>query len=115
MHQKFEISSNHSRRNLKIREFAIIDKRLNNVKPDLLRPEDYVLLHEQTYEKQNIVKAIDAGMIALVSALRTPVFYPNADTIEEIAECVIALYEGQTTDPVELFPDKHDKSTAGAE
>lgn len=105
MHQKFEISKNQSEHTYKIKEYAVIDKRLNNVKTNLLRPEDYVLLHEETYEAQNIDKAMTGGMSALVATLRTPFFFPNAATMAGIAECVASLYKGKDSHSIALFPE----------
>lgn len=103
--QKFEISKDNSGQTYKIREYAIIDKRLNNVNTELLRPEDYALLHEETYAQQIIDQAMVGGMPALVAALRTPFFFPNAATMTGIAECVTSLYEDEGSRSIELFPE----------
>jgi hypothetical protein len=92
MFQKYEIIRNSARQTLSIREWAVIDKHLQNVRFSLLQPEDYALLHEETYESAAIEKAIRTGRGALVSALRTPFFYPNAETAAGIAESVAAMY-----------------------
>ena len=114
MHQKFEISKDLSENMYKIREFAVIDKRLNNVDTRLLRPEDYALLHEQTYDQQTIDQAITGGMPALVAALRTPFFFPNAGTMAGIAECVASLYKGEESRSIELFPENGSGKNAAA-
>ena len=114
MHQKFEISRDRSEHRYKIREYAVIDKRLNNVDTHLLRPEDYALLHEETYEQQTIDQAMTGGMPALVAALRTPFFFPNAGTMAGIAECVASLYKGEESRSIELFPQNGNGKTAAA-
>lgn len=104
MLQKFEISKDSSAQTYKIREYAVIDKRLNNVNAELLRPGDYALLHEETYAQKTINEAMAGGILALVTALRTPFFFPNAITMAGIAECVASLYEDKDSRSVELFP-----------
>jgi len=103
MLQKYELTRDLAQKTLKIKEFAIIDKRLKNVNAALLRPEDYALLYEETYESSTIQDAIAEGMIALVAALRTPSFYPNASNVAGIAESVTALYNGAGETSIELF------------
>lgn len=103
MLQKFEIIKENSQKQLKIREYAVIDKRLKNVGVALLRPEDYSLLHEETYDTRDIKSAISNGLIDLVSALRTPFFFPNAKNIATIAETVVQLYDAKNKKSVELI------------
>jgi len=105
VHQKFEISKDHCEHTYKIKEYAVIDKRLNNVDPLLLKAEDYALLHEETYEEQIIDQAIHSGMPALVTALRTPFFFPNTITMAGIAECVASLYQVEDSRSIELFQE----------
>lgn len=113
MLQKYEIIKDNKQQKLKIREYAIIDKRLKNVSTELLRPEDYTFLHEEIYEAKAIFKAISKGIIDLVVALRTPIFFPNAANISVIAESVINLYDAKNKKAVELiFNDGAGHSTA---
>lgn len=105
MLQKYQLARDHSRQTLTIKEYAIIDKRLKNVKVALLRPEDYALLHEATYDSSAIESALNEGVTALVAALRTPFFYPNASNAASIAESVATLYNGKGDTEVELFFD----------
>jgi len=111
--QKYEIIKDNKQQKLKIREYAIIDKRLKNVSVELLRPEDYTFLHEEIYEAKAIFKAISKGNIDLITALRTPIFFPNADNIHIIADSVVKLYDAKNKKAVELiFNDGAGHSTA---
>ena len=101
--QKYEIIKDNSKKKLKIREYAVIDKRLKNVSQSLLRPEDYALLHEETYDTKMIRSAISGGTMDLVSALRTPIFFPNAKSIATIAESVVKLYNSKNENSIELI------------
>ncbi len=114
MIQKYQLARDLSRKTLTIREYAIIDKRLKNVKVALLRPEDYALLHEATYESSAIESALVEGMTALVGVLRTPFFYPNASNAASIAESVATLYNGKGGTERELFFDDNNTRTETA-
>lgn len=103
MLQKYEIIKDNHQKKLKIREYAIIDKHLKNVNTELLRPEDYTFLHEETYDVKTIFKAIAKGSIDLVAALRTPIFFPNAANIAIIAESVVKLYDAKNQKAIELI------------
>ncbi len=105
MLQKYQLARDIPGQTLTIREYAIIDKHLKNVKVSLLRPEDYSLLHEASYDSSAIESALGEGMTALVAALRTPFFYPNASNAASIAESVATLYNGGGDTEVELFFD----------
>ena len=101
--QKYEIIKDSSKKMLKIREYAVIDKRLKNVSQSLLRPEDYALLHEETYDTNIIRSAMSNGTMDLVSTLRTPIFFPNAKNIATIAESVVKLYNSKNKKSIELI------------
>jgi len=101
--QKYEIIKDNQQKKLKIREYAIIDKRLKNVSPELLRPEDYTFLHEETYDAKAILTAIAQGALDLIAALRTPIFFPNAANIAIIAESVVKLYDAQNKKAIALI------------
>jgi hypothetical protein len=58
MRQKYVISRNGYKNKLKITEYAIIDKDLNNVASSILQNGDFKLLCEETYESEIIVSSI---------------------------------------------------------
>ncbi|MBS3759040.1 MAG: hypothetical protein KGY61_10300 [Desulfobacterales bacterium] len=115
MRQKYEMIKDKALKKLKIREYAVIDKRLKNVSTSMLLPEDYALLHEETYDSKHIQSAISNGMIDLVSTLRTPVFFPDANHIAMIAESVIKLYDAKGRNTVELILGNGGEPTAKAD
>lgn len=114
MLQKYEIIKDNPQKSLKIREYAIIDKQLKNVSSSMLHPEDYALLHEETYDSKNIQSAISNGMVDLVSALRTPIFFPDANNIAMIAESVVKLYDSKNKKSVELILNNGNSQTGEA-
>jgi hypothetical protein len=105
MRQKYVISRNGDKNKLKITEYAIIDKDLNNVASSMLQNEDFTLLCEETYESEIIVSSISKGMNVLVAMLRTQNMFPIEPYANKIAESVIALYNSSENGSVELFFD----------
>jgi hypothetical protein len=108
MRQKYVISRNGAKNNLKIREYAIIDKNLNQVASSMLEKGDFSLLCEETYESEMIMSSISKGMNALVSILRTQNIFPIEPYITKIAGSVMALYNTSEDGSVELFFDDVD-------
>ena len=108
MRQKYVISRNGAKNKLKISEYAIIDKELNNVRSSMLQNGDFTLLCEETYESEIIASSIFKGMNALVAILRTQNMFPIEPYSTKIAESVMALYNSSQDDSVELFFDDID-------
>jgi len=108
MRQKYVISRNGAKNNLKIREYAIIDKNLNKVASSMLQKENFSFLCEEIYESEIIVSSISKGMTALVAILRTDNIFPIEPYANKIAGSVMALYDSSEDDSVELFFDDVD-------
>ena len=108
MRQKYVISRNGAKNKLKISEYAIIDKDLNQVAPSMLQKGDFSLLCEETYESEIIVTCISKGMSALVAILRTHNIFPIEPYSTKIAESVMGLYNSSEDGSVELFFDDMD-------
>ena len=108
MRQKYVISRNGSKSNLKIREYAIIDKNLNKVASSMLQKGSFSFLCEETYESEIIESSISKGMNALVAILRTDNIFPIEPYSTKIAESVMALYDSSEDGSVELFFDDVD-------
>ena len=108
MRQKYVISRNGTQNELKIREYAIIDKDLNKVASSMLQNGDFKLLCEETYESEIIMSSISKGTDALVAILRTYNMFPIEPYATEIAESVMALYNSSEDGSVELFFDDVD-------
>ncbi len=108
MRQKYVISRNGAKNKLKISEYAIIDKDLNQVAPSMLQKGDFSLLCEETYESEIIVTCISKGKNALVAILRTHNIFPIEPYSTKIAESVMGLYNSSEDGSVELFFDDMD-------
>ncbi|MGD8980469.1 MAG: hypothetical protein PVH67_06995 [Desulfobacterales bacterium] len=108
MRQKYVISRDGDKNNLKIREYAIIDKNLKKVASSMLQKGSFSFLCEETYENEMIVSSISKGMNALVAILRTHNIFPIEPYATQIAESVMALYNSSEDDSVELFFDDID-------
>jgi hypothetical protein len=108
MRQKYVISRNDAKNNLKIREYAIIDKNLNKVASSMLQEGSFSFLCEETYESEVIESSISKGMNALVDILRTQNIFPIEPYSTKIAESVMALYDSSEDGSVELFFDDVD-------
>lgn len=105
MRRKYQIIRNAAGDILTIREYAVIDKSLQNIKTAVLRPDDYLFVFEEKYDGAAIAKAIAGGKGALVSALRTEGMFPMAPTAAEIAQSVMDLYDADRGGSTELFFD----------
>ena len=108
MRQKYVISRDGAKKNLKIREYAIIDKNLKKVASSMLQKTSFSFLCEETYENEMIVSSISKGMNALVASLRTHNIFPIEPYAIKIAESVMALYNSSEDGSVELFFDDAD-------
>ena len=108
MRQQYMISRNVTQNELKIREYAILDKNFNNVESPMLQREDFSFLCEETYESEIIKNSILKGMTALVAALRTDNIFPIEPYASKIAESVMTLYVSSGDGSVELFFDDVD-------
>jgi predicted transcriptional regulator len=108
MRQKFIISQNDVKNELKIREYAIIDKIPKNATTLSLKKENYSLLGEETYRSEIILGSISKGRDSLIATLRTRNLFPIEPYAQKIAESVIALYKLSNDNSVELFFDDVD-------
>ena len=63
---------------------------------------------EEIYASEGVRLAIDSGLPALVTNLRTHNLFPIAPFVTAIAEAVVKLYEAPGTGDVELFFDDTD-------
>ena len=103
MRQKYVISRNGAQNELKIREYAIIDKNLNKVASSMLQEKNFSFLCEETYESEIIINSISKGMNALVAVLRTDNMFPIEPYAARIAESIMTLYDSSGDGSVELF------------
>ena len=108
MQQRFDIAKNENTNRLSIREFAVTEKKY--YKRDSYEPvrKDYAFIYEVSYDSDMISVAIKEGQKALISALRTPDFFPTYPCAEMIAEKVTVIYDGGLQSHFEVFFDDRD-------
>lgn len=104
MRQKFQMIRDERKKILTIREYAVIQKNLQNVATIHLREENFSLLCEEIYESALIEKAI-ASEGNLVRKLRTENFFPIDRYAVRIAKAVTDLYKSRNSRESELFFD----------
>jgi len=105
MRQKYLISREDIKNELKIREYAILQKALKTVDTSMPSKEKFTFLCEETYDGATVVGSIDRGLDALVATLRTHNLFPIKPYAIRIAESVIELYDTEGDHSVELFFD----------
>jgi hypothetical protein len=108
MRQKYVLYQNGAKNELKISEYAVIDKNQNKVDSSKLQKENFSFLCEETYEDVTIVSSISEGMETLISILRTDNIFPIEPYVNKIAESVMALYASSEEETAELFFDDAD-------
>lgn len=115
MRQKYIINRDGKSNNLKIREYAIIDKNLKKVESTLLQKDSFVFLCEENYDSKAILESISAGVKAMIATLRTTNIFPIEPYAIKIAESVISLYNSVEKNSVELFFDDVDLFSVSVE
>ena len=93
MKQKYLILNDKETKQIKIQEFAELNKQMLS------------LLCEEAYNYKTIKSAISAGKDELIAALRTNNMYPPGIYAEQIADAVIDLHQSKKQESVELFFD----------
>lgn len=108
MRQKYLISRDFKKKELKIVEYAVLDKDLKKVISENLRRDHFSLLCEETYKSETIISSISRGHAALVDTLRTHNIFPISPYATKIAETIRELYNRSEDGAVELFFDDID-------
>jgi len=106
MRHKFLIKRNEGRKELRIREYANLEREPKN---EWQRSDTaaFSLIGEETYGQGSVTMAIEKGKRHLISVLRTRNMYPIGVYAEEIAVSVMGLYASEGKRSVELsFDDK---------
>ena len=93
MKQKYLILNDKENKQIKIQEFAELNK------------ETMSLLCEEAYDDQSIKSAISAGKDELIATLRTNNLYPPSIYAVQIADAVIDLHKSKEQESLELFFD----------
>jgi hypothetical protein len=108
MRQKFLISRNLERKELRIMEFAVIEKDLKKVTSENLRKDNFSLVGEETYKSDLIVDSIARGNADLIGTLRTHNIFPISIYASKIADKIRELYTLSEDSTTELFFDDRD-------
>ena len=108
MRQKYLISRNLKRKELKIEEYAVLNKDLKKVASENLNMDNFALVGEETYKSETIIKSIARGNTALVETIRTYNIFPISSYTSKIAEKIIELYDVPEDATRELFFDDLD-------
>jgi hypothetical protein len=93
MKQKYLILNDRENKQIKIQEFAELNK------------ETLSLLCEEAYDYKTIKSAISTGKDELIAALRTNNMYPPGIYANQIADAVNDIYKSKEQEAVELFFD----------
>ena len=93
MKQKYLIINDKSNKQIKIQEYAELNKEMLS------------LLCEEAYDYKTIKSAISCGTDALISALRTNNLYPPGIYAVKIASAVVELLKSKDQESAELFFD----------
>ncbi len=115
MRQKYMISRNDASNELKISEYAVIERDPKKVLISMLEKSKFSFLCEETYAGDMVTDAISRGKQALVASLRTNNIFPIEPYATQIAESVTALYDAPEDGDVELFFDDVDLVAAKEE
>lgn len=108
MRQKYILTQEGSAGDLRIQEFAVVDKDLKNMDRELLHDDHFDFISEVRYTGDDIQQSISKGASSVIDTLRTPNFFPIAPYASKLAETVIALYSSPQDDPMILFFDDVD-------
>lgn len=108
MKQKYAITKDADTDQIKIQEFAELDK------------DSFSLVCEETYDRQKLQAAAVEGKEPLIELLRTPNLYPVSEYVDKIADSVSALFEQGDQSSLEVeFDDiealKREKQAAESE
>ena len=108
MIQKFQIIRDKENDTLTIKEFAILDRVIKNIEYQDFIEKDFSLICEKQYSDKTIKTESRKGTDAVISAIRTPNFYPVSSFAQGIADSIVDLYSRQNGQPVErevMFDD----------
>lgn len=108
MRQKFLISRSLKREELRIVEYAVIDKDLKKVTELNLRKDNFSLVGEETYKSKAIIDSIARGDADLIGTLRTHNIFPISIYASKIAEKIREIYTLSEDLTTELFFDDRD-------
>ena len=105
MLQRYDISLDEDAKHLSIKEFAVIGRNVQKRASYDSAQESYSLIHEVSYDSDDIRAAIKKGQEALITELRSDDFFPFHSLAKIMAEEVTKLFNGSSDHFSELFFD----------
>jgi len=95
--QKYLILRDESSGNLTIEERAVIDPIPRGSNISQLTDESFKLINFKKYSQEKITSAIKEGNDSLISAIRTPCFFPIKEHCDAITEMVTRVCKSGET------------------
>ena len=105
MLQRYNISIDSDTNRLSIQEFAVIGRKPRKSEYYDFTLENFSLIHEVTFDVDIIRAAIQDGLEALITELRSDNFFPIGPCAKVIAEGVTGLFNGNAEPVSEVFFD----------
>ena len=105
MLQRYDITLDEDAKRLSIKEFAVIGRNVQKRAYYDSAQENYSLIHEVSYNSDDIRAAINKGQESLISELRSDDFFPIHSLAKKMAEEVTNLFDGGLDHFSELFFD----------
>jgi hypothetical protein len=105
MLQRYDISIDSDTNRLSIKEFAVIGRKPRKSENYDFTLETFSLIHEVSYDVDIIRAAVQEGMEALISEIRSDAFFPIGSCAEVIANSVTGFLNGNTDPVSEVFFD----------
>ena len=107
MLQRYDISMDNDTNRLSIREYAVIGRKPRKSEYYNITLENFSLIHEVWFDVDTLRAAIQKGMEALITELRSDDFFPIDPCSKVLAEKVTGFFDSNTDpDPVsEVFFD----------
>lgn len=112
MRQKYMVCRNLEKKEIRIVEYAVIDKDLKKVGSEHLRNDHFTLLAEGTYKSESIINSISQGNAALLGMFRTHNIFPISAHANEIADTIRKLCSLPEDGTIELLFDDRELLSA---
>ena len=105
MLQRYDLDRNDRANRFSIKEYAVLETKSRKRHDYRPTGQDYALIHEVSYDSDNIRAAIKDGQKALIALIRTGDFFPIYPCVKIIAKGIVKLFNGQSDPAFELFFD----------
>jgi hypothetical protein len=108
MRQKFIISRDINRKELRIMEYAVLGSDLKKIRSENLHKDNFTFVGGETYKSKAILNSIARGNDDLIVTLRTHKFFPIGPYASKIADKITELCAVSEDFTTELFFDDRD-------